>query len=117
MEQALLLMTISASEQSVASILRNADTEAKERCEVMQLMTQVAELTEQVAALTARQTPICFSCNVSGIVLTNAVTSQLLIDDVTGVVERATFKWTAGCRETTRGHPGRATSVPSSRPR
>ena len=62
-EQAWLLMTISESKQSVASISHN-DTEAKERCKVMQLTTQVAELTEQVAAaLAARQTPRCFSCN------------------------------------------------------
>ena len=58
-------MTISESEQSVASISHN-DTEAKERCEVMQLTTQVARLTEQVAALAARQTPRCFSCNGRG---------------------------------------------------
>ena len=64
-ERARLLMTISESEQSVASISHN-DTEAKERCEVMQLMTQVAELTEQVAALAARQAPCCFSCNGRG---------------------------------------------------
>ena len=64
-ERARLLMAISESEQSVASISHN-DTEAKERCEVMQLTTQVAELTEQVAALAARQTPRCFSCNGRG---------------------------------------------------
>ena len=67
-ERARLLITISESDQeqkSIASISRN-DTEVKERCEVMQLTTQVAELTEQVAALTAKQTPHCFSCNGKG---------------------------------------------------
>ena len=64
-ERAQLLMTISASEQNVASISRN-ETEAKERCEVMQLMTQLEELTEQVAALAARQTLRCFSCDGKG---------------------------------------------------
>ena len=123
-ERARLLITISESDheqKSIASISHN-DTEVKERCEVMQLTMQIAELTEQVAALTAKQTPSCFSCNAkdtfSRIVLTNAVTgNQFSIDDVSSVVKRATFKGTVGCREMTRGCPGRATGVPSNRPR
>ena len=35
----------------------------KKRCEVMQLAMQIAKLTEQVAALAAKQTGHCFSCN------------------------------------------------------
>ena len=64
----MVLITISKSDheqKSIASISRN-DTEVKERCKVMQLTTQVVELTEQVAALTAKQTPRCFSCNGKG---------------------------------------------------
>ena len=84
-------------------------------------MTQVAELTEQVAALAANRHHIASAVTAwdtfSGIVLTNAVISQLLIDDVSGELEWATFKGTAGCRETTRGRPGQATGVPRCRPR
>ena len=51
--------------------------EAIEHCKVMQLITQVAELTEQVAALIwlKDKTPNCFSCNGKGHLQWNVLTN------------------------------------------
>ena len=69
-ERARLLMTLENDHElkDVASVSRE-DANYGENCEMMQLKTQLGELTEQVAALTAVQStkrvsraPRCFSC-------------------------------------------------------
>ena len=68
MERARLLMAIEPDQESKSVALISESDAAKERSEVMQLKTQLSELTEQVATLAAiqlskrhSQPPRCFT--------------------------------------------------------